>query len=234
MLLRHRQVCALKQPCDTTPPPRPVPRQLICFLHSETQDFAVFSDIIEPALPWSAHWSLPSSHALFYIAWFEMRFGDIRTTCPKYESRLDRTWLTTSLLISRSILMSTFLRRSHRLIPAIRLRTAISKTSSFRPISSVMKSHHCTVILIAPALCIIWSWSSILCLWISKLQPGYQPHQFQDRSVYPHLLQSRLFPSSSLPDTQTPWLVSEEHHQSLMSSHVPMERCTGLLSSRCW
>ena len=29
LLLRHRQVCALKQPCDTTPPPRPVPRQLI-------------------------------------------------------------------------------------------------------------------------------------------------------------------------------------------------------------
>ena len=57
-----------------------------------------------------------------YNMMFGMRFGDIRTTCPKYESRLDRTWLTTSRLISRSLLMSTFLRRSHRLIPAIRLR----------------------------------------------------------------------------------------------------------------
>ena len=34
--------------------------------------------------------------------------------------------------------MSTFLCRSHRLIPAIRLRTAISKTSNFRPISLVI------------------------------------------------------------------------------------------------
>ena len=32
LLRRHRQVRAFKQPCDTTPPPRPVPRQLVCYI----------------------------------------------------------------------------------------------------------------------------------------------------------------------------------------------------------
>ena len=72
------------------------------------------------------------SCTLPYSMMFGMQFGNIRTTCPKYESHLERTWL-----IPGSFLMSTFLRRSHRLIPAKRLRTAISKTSNFWPISSV-------------------------------------------------------------------------------------------------
>ena len=69
---------------------------------------------------------------------FGMRLGDIRTTCPKYDGRLEPTWLTTSRLIPRSLLMSTFLRRSHRLVPPIRHRTPISKTSNFRSIFSVI------------------------------------------------------------------------------------------------
>ena len=86
--MRHRKVCALKQPCNTTPPPRPVPRQLLCFIHSETQDFAVFSDIIEPAASASLVCPLVSSHAtLPYSMMFGMRFSDMGTTCPKYESR---------------------------------------------------------------------------------------------------------------------------------------------------
>ena len=38
-----RSARSIEQPCDTTSPPRPVSRQLICFLNSETQDFAVSS-----------------------------------------------------------------------------------------------------------------------------------------------------------------------------------------------
>ena len=223
-----RVQAALWHHSSTSPGPSPV--VLVCFLHSETQDFVVVSDIIEPALLWSAHWSLPmqSSDSMM----FEMRIGDIRTTGPTYESHLERTWVTTSRMIPRSLLMSTFLRRSHRLIPAIRLRTAISKTSNFRPISSVIvqvSALYSRLILIAPALCTIWSWLATPWLWISKLLLGFLPHQLQDRSVSPHLLQSRLLQSSSLPGTQTRWLVSGEHHRSLTSSHVPLEKCTGLL-----
>ena len=75
-----------------------------------------------------------------------MRFGDIRNTCPKYESRLECTWLTTSRLISRSFLMSTFLRRSHLYwfplyVSGLPSRKQVTPGQSLR---SSSKSQHCT------------------------------------------------------------------------------------------
>ena len=130
-------------------------------LASWSASSAVTPKIVQSSLTLSSQrfFGLPTgllTCTLPYSMMFGMRFGNIRTTCQKYESRLERTCLVDDIrLIPRSILMSTFLRRSHRLIPAIRPMTAISKTGNFRPISLVIVHVSALYSNIAPALCII-------------------------------------------------------------------------------